>query len=211
MRFARHSQAALAAIPSGDWKIVVGHHAADEIDVEDFTSAIQAAGFDIYLNGHAHTLSQYTIDGTGAYVTSGAGAMVATSDQAHAKVAPKLAGEDILAPPTSSHSYQTVFNDKIAGFTIHTFSDDLTQLTTDYISYAGDTLHSFTVTRGGGVTSDDDTTAADDDDDAATGGCPKTCSGKTCDDWYNYDGNTCATEESKYGCDCSGCECPGDQ
>jgi hypothetical protein len=42
------------------------------------------------------------------------------------------------------------------------------------------------------------------------GGCPKTCSGYTCDEWYDYNGNTCAEEESQYGCDCSGCECPGD-
>ena len=33
-------------------------------------------GFDLYLNGHVHTLTQYTLDGKGAYVTSGAGAMV---------------------------------------------------------------------------------------------------------------------------------------
>ena len=42
---------------------------------------MQNHGFDLYLNGHAHTMSQYTIDGAGAYVTSGAGAMVATSQE----------------------------------------------------------------------------------------------------------------------------------
>jgi poly(3-hydroxybutyrate) depolymerase len=42
-----------------------------------------------------------------------------------------------------------------------------------------------------------------------SGNCPKTCSGYTCDEWYAYNGNTCAYEESNYGCDCSGCKCPG--
>lgn len=41
------------------------------------------------------------------------------------------------------------------------------------------------------------------------GNCPKTCEGYTCDEWYNYNGNTCAYEEKQYGCDCSGCKCPG--
>lgn len=41
-----------------------------------------------------------------------------------------------------------------------------------------------------------------------SGTCPKTCSGYTCDEWYDYNGNTCAYEEANYGCDCSGCKCP---
>jgi polyhydroxybutyrate depolymerase len=41
------------------------------------------------------------------------------------------------------------------------------------------------------------------------GNCPKTCDGYTCDEWYQYNGNTCAYEESHFGCDCSGCKCPG--
>lgn len=42
-----------------------------------------------------------------------------------------------------------------------------------------------------------------------SGDCPKTCSGWSCDEWYYYNGNTCAEEEKDYGCDCSGCKCPG--
>ena len=40
--------------------------------------------------------------------------------------------------------------------------------------------------------------------------CPATCSGYSCDDWYSYNGNSCAFEEEHYDCDCSGCACPGD-
>jgi hypothetical protein len=41
------------------------------------------------------------------------------------------------------------------------------------------------------------------------GGCPKTCSGYTCDEWYDYNGATCAQEEQQHGCDCGGCQCKG--
>lgn len=68
-------QATLYGIPQDDWLIVVGHHPIDEVDVKDFTTLLQQRGFSIYLNGHTHTLNQYTIDGAGAYVTTGAGAM----------------------------------------------------------------------------------------------------------------------------------------
>merc|ERR1719498_1080195 len=46
------------------------------------------------------------------------------------------------------HAFTTVFNQKVAGFTKHTFSEDLQMLTTEYISYTGQTVHSFDVKRG---------------------------------------------------------------
>jgi len=42
-----------------------------------------------------------------------------------------------------------------------------------------------------------------------SGSCPQTCQGYSCDEWYDYNGNTCAQEVQNYGCDCSGCECRG--
>eukprot|EP01065_Artemidia_motanka_P001773 TRINITY_DN10829_c1_g1_i1.p1 TRINITY_DN10829_c1_g1~~TRINITY_DN10829_c1_g1_i1.p1 ORF type:complete len:373 (+),score=146.30 TRINITY_DN10829_c1_g1_i1:76-1119(+) len=139
---------ALAAVPANDWLLVVGHHPADEIDVKDFTSLLQKHGFDLYLNGHVHTLTQYTIDGTGAYVTSGAGSLVKTSDQEHQEVAVKAAGGNLTS--AAGHKYKTVFNQKVAGFTQHTFSADLKELQTDIVSYEGKVLHSFTVSKGAG-------------------------------------------------------------
>ena len=79
-------------------------------DVVDFAAILQASPHhvDIYLNGHVHTLNQYTVDKYGAYVTSGAGAMVWTTDQLSPSVSPKLAGLDIGAEASSSnHSYET--------------------------------------------------------------------------------------------------------
>lgn len=128
----------LASVPKDDWLIVVGHHPLDQLDVEDFVAPLQARGFDLYLNGHTHLLNQYTLDGKGAYLTTGAGAMVDTIDQE----------VDLRLGRPGSHEHATQWTQKIAGFTLHTFNENLTQLTTDFISFRGDVVHSFTVTKG---------------------------------------------------------------
>ena len=141
-------QKALAAVPAEDWLVVVGHSPADDVDVVDIVGAMQTRGFDLYLNGHVHTLTQYTVDGAGAYVTTGAGSMVATHDQDQGTVPEKRNGGDPVADG-GRHSYKTVWNSKVAGFTLHTFSADLKELTTDFYSYTGAVVHSFTVTKRG--------------------------------------------------------------
>lgn len=185
-------QTALSNVPSNDWLIVVGHHPADEINVKDFTTAMQKRGFSLYLNGHAHTLTQYTIDNAGAYITSGAGSLVNTPDQNGALMQRKLNGDREVfmnenedgsyAPLTayeywsgrdyygayksrysssasssssssSRHTYQTVFNKKVAGFTLHTFSTDFKTLKTQFLSYDGAVQHTFSVNRRGKVSS----------------------------------------------------------
>ncbi|CAM6031367.1 unnamed protein product [Sphagnum compactum] len=61
------------------------------------------------MNGHSHTLAQYTIDGKGAYITTGAGALVNTADQFQPLTRAKVAGDDIaiseLAAISPSHSF----------------------------------------------------------------------------------------------------------
>ena len=42
-------KAQLAAVPKDDWLIVVGHHPADEMDVEDFVTPMVARGFALYV------------------------------------------------------------------------------------------------------------------------------------------------------------------
>jgi len=139
----------LAAVPKDDWLIVVGHHAIDEVDVEDFATALQQHGFDLYLNGHAHTLSHYTIDRGGAYVTSGAGAMVNTEDQHAEHIVLKTSGAaEVISTANNNHSYQTVWNSKTPGFTTHSFEANFTTLTTTYVTFDGKTPHTFTVRRG---------------------------------------------------------------
>ena len=51
-------------------------------------------------------------------------------------------------PTNQAHVYKTLWNQKVAGFTLHTFSEDYSTLTTDYVSYTGETIHSFSVTKG---------------------------------------------------------------
>ena len=141
-------KAQLAAVPKGDWLIVVGHHPADEIDIEDFGGAMEAHGFDLYLNGHVHTLTQYSINGNGAYVTSGAGAMVHTRDQQTPIAQGKLTGRYNATVGPYNKTVATVWNQKVAGFTLHTFSDDYTSLRTEYITYEGKVAHSFETKKG---------------------------------------------------------------
>ena len=40
--------------------------------------------------------------------------------------------------------------------------------------------------------------------------CPSTCYNADCEYWVETDGDTCEILESQYGCDCSGCDCPGE-
>ena len=139
----------LDAVPANDWLIVTGHHPIDEVNVADFTSLLQNHGFSIYFNGHAHTLTQYKIDGSGAYVTSGAGALVNTADQSHEITRQKVLGMDPLPQLGQNHTYTTVFNQKVAGFTQSVFSQDFSTLTTSFISYTGETVHKFSVNKKG--------------------------------------------------------------
>ncbi|GAB5357482.1 hypothetical protein AAMO2058_000378700 [Amorphochlora amoebiformis] len=142
----------MAAIPTDDWKIVVGHHPLDECDVEDFVKVIQSSGVDLYLNGHAHTLTHYTIDHKGAYITTGAGSLVNTDDQKGGTPARDLTLNKVLGKAgfqtSHKHSYETVWNQVISGFTAHSFNKDFTKLTTNFIDYTGNEIYSFTVSKG---------------------------------------------------------------
>jgi tartrate-resistant acid phosphatase type 5 len=126
-------------LPQDDWKILMTHAPAMDIDNVDFVPLIQQAGFHLYINGHVHLLSHYTIDNIGTYVTTGAGCMV------------RIPGE--LERPSSctnynkQHTCQIVFEKAVAGFTTHNFNSDYTQLTTNFYSYDGKLLHSTTVNK----------------------------------------------------------------
>ena len=131
----------LKNVPKDDWLLVVGHHPIDELDVEDFATPLQEHGFSIYFNGHIHALQQYTLNNKGAYVTTGAGALVNIITKAKKK-------QSIFK---NVNSYQTLFSSKTAGFNLNTFSDDFTSLYVQYISYTGEILHSFHVYKNGTV------------------------------------------------------------
>lgn len=144
-------QQQLQKTPSTDWLIVVGHHGADEMDIYDFVGAMQKRGFDLYLNGHEHMLTHYTVDNAGAYVTSGAGALVMSGDQSHGRVFDKVNSVNLdemaNVPYGLGHTYKPVFSAVKTGFTAHTFSPDFKTLTTDLVDVAGTVLHSFSVAK----------------------------------------------------------------
>lgn len=146
---------ALGKVPAEDWLIVVGHHPSDEIDVQDFTTAMQQNGFDLYLNGHAHTMTHYSLDGNEAFVTSGNGAMVLTNDQlpttpGRERTYNKTVG--LPLKPFQGHQYEQIFNMKQTGYTTHTFSKDYKNLTTNFISIdstGSHIVHTFSVQKRG--------------------------------------------------------------
>lgn len=131
-------QRQLAAVPREDWLFVVGHHPADEIDVLDFTTAMQNSTIDMYLCGHAHLLEHFTIDSKPTpYIISGAGCMVNVAEQG---ARPKGAS-------AQGHSYQNVFSKVVAGFTSHTFSSDFQALETNFITSTGAVIYTLSTKK----------------------------------------------------------------
>jgi hypothetical protein len=89
------SVARAASTYPNDWLVVMGHAPADELDLAgDWVGTMQAAGVDLYINGHVHALQQYDMDGYGAYITTGAGSMTETMDQDTLLARAKLSGDD---------------------------------------------------------------------------------------------------------------------
>ena len=166
----------MGKIPKDDWKIAVGHHPADEIDVEDLTSLLQDGKIDLYLNGHTHEMARYSVDNNGAFLTTGGGCMVKVSAGGHQEPpynhAEKLAAAnrktmEVEVPTTlvdaeslgmkepkhvgnNDHQYKSIWHVRSAGFTTHTFSEDMQSLTTNVYDGNGNELEktSFTVKKG---------------------------------------------------------------
>lgn len=136
----------LASIPKDDWIIAVGHHPANEIDVNDLTGLLLSKPIHLYLNGHTHALAHYHIDGnTGVdFVLTGAGCMVSTHDQEGRGPQNKT-----LSQTGSGHSYDEKWYKKVSGFTTHTFSSDFSSLTTKFIGTDGSELYTLTTQKNG--------------------------------------------------------------
>jgi hypothetical protein len=145
----------LPRVPSNDWKIVLTHAPAAELNVQDLLAPLQKHGFHLFINGHVHLMAHYTMDNRGAYVTSGAACYIQVPNVTSIKSPPH--DEHILGPEapspttwwdsscpkreTSGHTCQIVYEEIIAGYTMHTFSPDFTVLYTSIYNYAGELLH----------------------------------------------------------------------
>jgi hypothetical protein len=138
-------QGILPTIPADDWKIVMVHAPAGSVDNEDFTTLLQQAGFQLYINGHVHVLTHYTMDNAGTYVTTGAGCMVRvpSGDLKTDVLDPVKAGWTPTSCTTANkdHTCQVVFEQQIAGYTSHSFSADFQTLSTYFYDYEGNLLH----------------------------------------------------------------------
>jgi len=137
----------LAAVDGNDWVIVVGHHEADQIDVEDFTGLLLGSQTRLYLNGHTHALKHYRVDGRTDvdFLTTGAGCMLHTKDQEVCRTSACSNSSADIAP----HAAAEVFYQKVSGFSTHTFSDDFSTLTTNVVDTSGSVIHSFVTSKAG--------------------------------------------------------------
>jgi hypothetical protein len=116
-----------------EWVIVVGHHPIHEADVHDFKGLLESSVMSVYLTGHRHKLQAYTYDGHPhqTHILSGAGCMVGAT------------GSDEEAKPIFKSTIYS-FNETVAGFTCHSFVDDLLGMKTDFIDVNGKVLYSIT-------------------------------------------------------------------
>jgi hypothetical protein len=114
----------LDQIPANEWVIVFGHHRAEQLDVADFQSQLDRPNVHLYLNGHVHSLEQYSINNQHKYITTGAACMVIPN--AHIK----CVGSN-------------VWSKMISGFTTHVIHN--TTLTTEFRNNANDIIHVFNV------------------------------------------------------------------
>jgi hypothetical protein len=149
-------KAQLNAVPADDWLVIVGHHTLDDVNVEDFLSLLLGGNqsFSLYLNGHLHALSHYSLNGKAAFVTTGAGSMVTTADQSHHSLQAKKVmqqNEQLFVGNQKNHSYITLYNEIVAGFTSHYFRNNFSELVTEYKNIHGDVLYSFVVDREGNI------------------------------------------------------------
>jgi len=137
-----------------EWVFVLGHHKADEIDVEDFQDLLSSNQVHLYLNGHNHNLEHYSIDGQAKYMTTGAGGMVI--------IGWKNGGVKLhKTSPTfkkwhkhthghghgQTHEVKSMWSKIITGFTSHTFMDKGTKVKTEYWDTNQNVLYDFTISK----------------------------------------------------------------
>ena len=145
--------ATLSSINAGnnnEWVFVLGHHKADEIDVEDFQDLLTSDQVHLYLNGHNHNLEHYSIDGQAKYMTTGAGGMVVIGGGRGVKLhhtASNFGKGHGHNNHTQDHEVKSIWSKIITGFTSHTFMDKGTKVNTEYWDTNQNMLYNFTISR----------------------------------------------------------------
>ena len=147
--------ATLSSINAGnsnntEWVFVLGHHKADEIDVEDFQDLLSSNQVHLYLNGHNHNLEHYSIDGQAKYMTTGAGGMVIIGGGSGGvklhKSSPNFAKwHNHTHGHNHDHQVKSVWSKIITGFTSHTFMEKGKKVKTEYWDTNQNMLYNFTI------------------------------------------------------------------
>ena len=145
-----------------EWVFVLGHHKANEINVENFQALISDPRVHLYLNGHTHNLEHYSIgrdsivrdsigrDSIGRdsivrvmepkYITTGAGGMVIIGNKAQEEQEAQEAQEE------QSQAAHSIWSKVVTGFTSHTFiaNNNYSSVVTEFWDTAQNVMHNFT-------------------------------------------------------------------
>ena len=127
-----------------EWVFALGHHKADENDMENFQDLLTSGGVHLYLNGHNHNLEHYSIDGQAKYMTTGAGGMVIIGNNGNTGGV-KLHKTSPNFSKAHDHQVKSVWSKIITGFTSHTFTDKGTKVNTEYWDTNQNMLYNFTI------------------------------------------------------------------
>jgi hypothetical protein len=117
-----------------EWVFVLGHHKANEINVENFLEVLGDPRVHLYLNGHTHNLEHYSVGNVPKYMTTGAGGMVIIGQKEQAQGQSQGQGQP-------EHS---IWSKVVTGFTSHTFAADGTAVVTEFWDTQQNVLHNFT-------------------------------------------------------------------
>lgn len=130
-----------------EWVFVLGHHKANEINVENFQALISDPRVHLYLNGHTHNLEHYSIghdsigrDSIGRasmdpkYITTGAGGMVIIGKEGQGQ-------EGQEGQPAHS-----IWSKVVTGFTSHTFTanNNYSSVVTEFWDTEQNVIYNFT-------------------------------------------------------------------
>ena len=116
-----------------EWVFVVGHHKANEINVENFQALLSDDRVHLYINGHEHNLEHYSIDNNPKYMTSGAGGMV---------IGHILRDDKLGLDKPNMHS---MWVKAITGFASHTFFDNYSKVSTQFWDTKQNVIYNFTL------------------------------------------------------------------
>jgi tartrate-resistant acid phosphatase type 5 len=125
-----------------EWVFVLGHHKADEINVENFQALISDPRVHLYLNGHTHNLEHYSIHNDPKYMTTGAGGMVIIGGNGGN-------GDNTNRANHTNHTVgRSIWSKVVTGFTSHTFTannnNNYSSVVTEFWDTEQNVMHNFT-------------------------------------------------------------------